>query len=163
MSYLQTLDAVSGCLERGLLYCKQNSIHPEQIVETRIFPGTPPFRFHIQHAVYHSRGALDAIRSGVLHMPAEQSSHDYAALQALIIDTRGALRKLQPDEINSREGADVVFEVRGQRKLFTAEGFLLSFSLPNFHFHSIAAHNILRSSGVPVDKLDYIGALRLKE
>ncbi|MGA7330014.1 MAG: DUF1993 family protein [Rhodomicrobium sp.] len=92
-----------------------NFIDPEQIVETRIFPGTPPFRFHIQHAVYHSRGALDAMRSGFLHMPDEQPSHDYAALQALIINARGTLRKLTPEEINGRENADVVFEARGRR------------------------------------------------
>ncbi|MGH6811049.1 MAG: DUF1993 family protein [Methylocella sp.] len=39
---------------------------------------------------------------------------------------------------------------------------LTSFSLPNFHFHATTACNILRSKGVLVGKLDYMGALRLK-
>jgi Domain of unknown function (DUF1993) len=45
---------------------------------------------------------------------------------------------------------------------FVAEGFLLSFSLPNFHFHATTAYDILRSKGVPLGKRDYLGQLRLK-
>lgn len=161
-SYLQTLDAVSGFLGKGLSHCRDNKIDPEEIVDTRIFPDMRPFRFQIQRVVDHSIGAVDAIRSGVLHMPGERPPHDYAALQALIADTRDALRKVTPEEINAREGAEVVFQVRDRKRLFTAEGFLMSFSLPNFHFHATTAYNILRSKGVPVGKLDYIGALRLK-
>jgi hypothetical protein len=45
---------------------------------------------------------------------------------------------------------------------FTAEGFLLSFSLPNLHFHATTAYDILRTKGVPLGKRDYMGPLRLK-
>jgi hypothetical protein len=36
-----------------------------------------------------------------------------------------------------------------------AETFILSFSLPNFHFHAVTAYDILRSRGVPIGKRDY--------
>ena len=45
---------------------------------------------------------------------------------------------------------------------FTSETFLLSFSLPNFHFHAVTAYNILRSRGVPLGKRDYEGQLRTR-
>jgi hypothetical protein len=35
---------------------------------------------------------------------------------------------------------------------FTAETFILSFPLPNFHFHAVTAYDILRSRGVPIGK-----------
>jgi hypothetical protein len=160
-SYLQTLNAVSGFLDRSRSHFRDNHIDPEEIVDTRMFPDMQPFRFQIQSVVFHSIGAVEAIKSGVLNLPGERPSHDYAALQALITDTHDALQKLTPEEINSREGADVVFQVRDRKRLFTAEGFLMSFSLPNFHFHATTAYNILRSKGVPLGKLDYMGALRL--
>ncbi|MGH6840098.1 MAG: DUF1993 domain-containing protein [Methylocella sp.] len=161
VSYLQTLNAVSGFLDRGRSHFRDNNIDPEEIVETRLFPDMLPFRFQIQSVVFHSIG-VEAIKSGVLNLPGERPSHDYAALQTLIADTRDALQKLTPEEVNSREGAEVVFQVRDRKLLFTAEGFLMSFSLPNFHFHATTAYDILRSKGVPVGKLDYMGALRLK-
>lgn len=161
-NYLQTLDAVTGFLAKGLAHCREHGIDPEEIVETRIFPDMQPFRFQIQWVVLHSLGAIEAIRSGVLNLPGERPAHDYAGLQELVAEASTALRQLSPDEINGREGADVVFRVRDTERVFTTEGFLMSFSLPNFHFHATTAYNILRSKGVPVGKLDFIGALRLK-
>jgi hypothetical protein len=43
---------------------------------------------------------------------------------------------------------------------FSVEGFLLSFSIPNFHFHATTAYDILRSKGVPIGKRDYLGRMR---
>ncbi len=161
-SYLQTLTAVSGVLDKGLAHCRENGIDPEGMVETRLFPDMLPFRFQIQSVVHHSLGAIEAIDSGVFRPPGELPQHDYAALQALVGQTREALQKYQPEAINAREGAEIVFEFRKNKLLFTAEGFLLSFSLPNFYFHATTAYDILRSKGVPLGKRDYLGALRLK-
>ncbi|MDE1939074.1 MAG: DUF1993 domain-containing protein [Alphaproteobacteria bacterium] len=160
--YLQTLAAVSGFLEKGLAHCRDNGIDPAEIVETRIVADMRPFRFQIHSVVFHSAGAIEAIRSGVLRLPGERPAHDYAALQALVVEAHDSLAKLTPEDINPREGAEVVFEVRDTKRLFTAEGFLLSFSLPNFHFHATTAYDILRAKGVPLGKRDYMGALRLK-
>jgi uncharacterized protein len=56
----------------------------------------------------------------------------------------------------------VAFFARGRRRVATAEEFVLSFSLPNFHFRATGAYDILRSKGVFIRPLDYIGALRLE-
>ena len=56
----------------------------------------------------------------------------------------------------------MIFEFRDLRLKFSAEGFLLSFSLPNFYFHATTAYDILRSKGVGVGKRNYLGTLRLK-
>jgi hypothetical protein len=80
----------------------------------------------------------------------------------MVTDAREALQKVKPDEVNGCEGKDVLFQV-GELKLpFTAEGFLLSFSLPNFYFHATTAYDILRTKGVPVGKRDFMGKMRLK-
>lgn len=162
LSYLQTLSAVSGFLEKGLAHCRDNGIDPEGMVETRLFPDMLPLRFQIQSVVYHSLGTMEAIHSGVFRPPSELPQHDYSALQELVGHAREALQKYQPDAINAREGAEIVFEFRKNKLLFTVEGFLLSFSLPNFYFHATTAYDILRSKGVPLGKRDYLGALRLK-
>ena len=67
-----------------------------------------------------------------------------------------------PDEINALEGRDMLFQMRDFKIPFTAEGFLLSFSLPNLHFHATTAYDILRTRGAPLGKRDYLGAMRVK-
>lgn len=159
--YIQTLGAVSGFLDKGLAHCREKGIDPEAIVETRLFPDMHPFRFQIHSVVLHSVGAIEAIRSGAFQRP-ERPQHDYAGLQNLVGQARETLQKLTPEEINSREDADVVFETRDSKRLFTAQGFILSFSLPNFYFHATTAYDILRMKGVPVGKRDFMGKLQLK-
>ncbi|GGF31443.1 hypothetical protein GCM10011611_42020 [Aliidongia dinghuensis] len=162
-SYLQTLNAVAGLLSRGLAHCRDKGIDLSEIVEARLIADMQPFRFQIQRIAFHSAGAIEAIRTGILGQPAVKPLGNYAALQALIDETRAALADLPPEAVNARAGAEVIFRAGEVERLFTAEGFLLSFSLPNFHFHATTAYGILRSRGVPLSKLDYMGALRLKE
>ena len=162
-NYLQALNAVGGYLDKGLSHCRDNGIDPEEIVGTSFFPDMQPFRFQIQSVAHHSLGAIEAIRKSVFYPPSNLPEHGYAELQTLIANTRETLQKLAPEEINGLEGADVIFHI-GEAKLpFTAAGFLLSFSLPNFYFHATTAYDILRSRGVPVGKRDYLGKMRLKK
>ena len=86
----------------------------------------------------------------------------YSDLQKLVTDAQGKLEALKPDEVNALEGKDVAFQFGETKIPFTAETFVLSFSLPNFHFHATTAYDILRSRGVPVGKRDYMGRLRIK-
>ena len=64
--------------------------------------------------------------------------------------------------MNGLLGKDMAFEIGGRSLPFTAEGFLQSFSLPNFYFHSTTAYDILRHKGVPLGKRDYLGRMRMK-
>ena len=150
--FLQTLGGVDGFLSRGFAHCQERNIDPNEIVEARLFDDMLPFRFQVLAV------ALQTSNHSLLPIP----SIDYAGLQKVVTDAREALQKITPAEVNTLEGKDVVFEVRDMKLPFTAEGFLLSFSLPNFLFHATTAYDILRTKGVPLGKRDFLGKMRLK-
>jgi hypothetical protein len=160
-SFLQVLGGVAGFLEKGAAHFKQNDVDPASIVETRLYPDMLPFRFQVVAVAHHSLGAINGAKAG-LFTPPGPSSADYAGLQKLIADTRSELQKLSRGEVDALEGKDVVFQL-GERKMpFTAENFLMSFSLPNFYFHATTAYDILRMKGVPLGKRDFMGMPRIK-
>lgn len=161
-SYLQTLGAVVGILEKGLTHFTANQVDPDEIVEARLAPDMLPFRFQLQSVAHHSLGAIEGVKQGLFAPPPQAPAYDYRGLQQLVVDTQEALRKLTPAEVNALEGKDVIFQLRDFKMPFTAEGFLLSFSLPNFYFHATTAYDILRMKGVPIGKRDYTGQMRLK-
>lgn len=161
-SYIQTVGAVGAYLERGLAHCSENNIDPESIVETRLFPDMAAFRFQITSVAHHSLGTLAALKSGEFSPATDHPPHDYKALQTLIAETMATLQAVSADEINALEGNDVAFAFRGFKMPFTAANFVLSFSLPNVHFHATTGYDILRMTGVPLGKRDYMGGLRLK-
>ena len=161
-NYLQTLGGVAGFLDRGLDHCRETGLDPEEIVETRLFADMLPFRFQIWSVAHHSVGAIEGVKKGVFSPPPELPPLDCAGLQTVVADARAALQGMAAADVDALEGKDVAFQFRDFKLPFTAEGFLLSFSLPNFYFHATTAYDILRSKGVPLGKRDFMGALRLK-
>ena len=83
-------------------------------------------------------------------------------MQKFVAGTREALQALTREEVDGLAGKDVAFQF-GERKMpFTAETFVMSFSLPNFYFHATTAYDILRNKGVPLGKRDFMGQMRMK-
>ena len=161
-NYLQMLGAVGGFLEKSLSHFRDKGVDPAVIVETRLTADMLPLRFQIVSVVHHSRGAIEAAKNGVFTPPSGKPDLDYAALQALVTEARAELPVLTPETVNALVGRDVTFRF-GERALpFTAEGFLMSFSLPNFFFHATTAYDILRHKGAPLGKRDFMGRLKLK-
>lgn len=161
-TYLQTLGAVVGFLDKGKAHCADNGIDLDEIVEARLFDDMLPFRFQLVSVAHHSLGALKGVQSGVFRPPAGVPELDYNGLRDLVAETRAEIEQLAPDTVNALEGRDVVFEI-GDRKIpFSAEGFVLSFSLPNLFFHAATAYDILRTRGVPLGKRDFMGQMRVR-
>jgi hypothetical protein len=160
--YLQTLGAVSGILEKARTHCAEHSLDLAEIVETCLFPDMLPFRYQIQSVAHHSAGATAALLHGEFTPGTNHPEHDYAALQKLITDAHAELTATSSETIAARAGADVTFRAGPREMHFTAEFFVLTFSLPNLHFHATTAYDILRSKGVPVGKRDYVGKPHFK-
>jgi len=160
-NYLQILGAVGGVLDKGLAHFKEKGVDPAEVVETRLASDMLPLRFQIISVAHHSRGAMDAAKNGVF-VPPSAKDLDYAGLQALVADARNELTGLMPEAVNALVGRDVIFKLGDRSMPFTAEGFLMSFSLPNFFFHATTAYDILRHKGVPIGKRDFMGRLKLK-
>jgi hypothetical protein len=161
-SFQQVLGGVAGFLEKGLTHCKSKGISLPELVETRLYPDMLPFRFQVIAVAHHSAGAIAGAQAGIFRPPSGPMNQDYAALQALIADARAQLEKASRESIDALQGRDVTFQMGDFKLPFTAEGFLMSFSLPNLHFHATTAYDILRMKGVPLGKRDYMGPMRLK-
>src|ERR1700755_1048686 len=161
-NYLQILGSVGGYLDKSLTHFRDKGVDPAKMVEARLSPDMPPLRFHIASVANHSHAAMDAAKNGVFPPPSAKPDLDYAGLQALVTEARDELAALKPDAVNALVGRDVTFKVGDRALPFTAEGFLMSFSLPNFFFHAATAYDILRHNGAPLGKRDFIGRLNLK-
>ena len=161
-NYLQILGAVGGFLEKSLTHFQEKGIDPAEIVESRLAHDMQPLRFQIVSVAHHSRGAMEAAQTGVFTPPSAKPDLDYSALQALVTEARNEVSVLTPEVVNALVGRDVTFKVGDRALPFTAEGFLMSFSLPNFFFHATTAYDILRHKGAPLGKRDFLGRLNLK-
>ncbi len=160
-SFQQVLGAVEGFMQKGEEHCREQGIDLAELVDSRLHPDMLPLRFQIMSVVHHSRGAIEGVKAGEFSPPAGPD-YDYAGLQKLVADARTGLDSLDREEVDALEGGDVIFQIGDFKLEFLAEDFLLTFSLPNLHFHATTAYDILRTRGVPLGKRDYMGRMRMK-
>ena len=161
-TFLQTVRAVEGFLDRAAKHCAEIGADPDDFVQARLFDDMAPFHFQVEAAWHHAVWGLEAAKTGMFAPPALVGPVPFAQLQAMMGKAETALEALTPDEVNSWAGKDLDLQIGPRRLAFTAETLILSFSLPNLHFHAVTAYDILRSRGVPLGKRDYEGRLRTR-
>jgi len=161
-SFVQTLGAVAGLLGKAESFCAERGIAPEEIIQARLAGDMLPFAYQVKSTAVHSVGAIEGVRRGVFSPDNQEPPDSFAALKKRIADALAALEALDPAEIEGFLGRDMRFAFGDRQIDFTAENFLLSFSLPNFYFHAATAYDLLRWKGVPIGKRDFMGRVRKK-
>jgi hypothetical protein len=161
-SFRQTLGAMNGLLDKAAAHCAEKGAPEADLVNARLFEDMLPFSYQMKSTVVHSAGALSALSKGVFSPDTTPPPSTIAALKERVTAGLAALDAFAPSDINAFEGRDMNFEFREFKLPFTAENFLMSFSMPNFYFHATTAYDILRHKGVVIGKRDFTGQLRLK-
>jgi uncharacterized protein len=161
-TFLQTVRAVGGFLDRAARHCAEIGADPDDFVQVRLFEDMAPFHFQIEAASHHAVWGLEAAKTGVFAPPALVGPVPFADLRAMMAKAQTALEAFTADEVNGWAGKELDLQIGPRKFRFTSETLILSFSLPHFHFHAVTAYDILRMRGVPLGKRDYEGQLRTR-
>jgi uncharacterized protein len=81
----------------------------------------------------------------------------YAQIKDRLQRTIAYIESVPRADIESAEDREVVLKFPNGEMKFTGLSYLNTFLLPNFYFHAMAAYAILRSNGVEVGKMDFLG------
>ena len=161
-AYLQILPSIAGLVTKAEAHCGEHGLSAEDLCGASLADDMWPFAKQVTSVAHHSAGAIAGLRAGVFGPDLSPAPNSFAALHSVITESIAALQAVDPAEINAMEGKDMRFEFGERRMDFTAEDFILTFSLPNFYFHASAAYAVLRGKGLKIGKMDYLGRPRLK-
>lgn len=175
-TFLQTTRAMANVLDRAVRHCAETGANPDAFVNARLVPDMAPFHFQIEALKNHSVWGLETVRTGVFAPPPLAGAKAFAELQTMVAEAIVALERYTPEEVNSWSARSMDIAIfrpldpanastsswGPQTFAVTPEIYLLTYSLPNFYFHSVTAYNILRTGGVPIGKGDYEGRLRTR-
>ncbi len=161
--YKQIIDSLIGILDKGAEHADELGIDLDELVNFSLYEDMLPFSFQVFAASLHSVGALAAIESGVFNRPETLPENDYMGLQQLMAATAATLNDYSREQVDAMAGGEVLFAAGDFKLPFTTEGFVMSFSLPNFYFHATTTYDILRHKGVPLGKMDFLGRMQLNK
>jgi hypothetical protein len=151
---LGNLDAL---LTKAEAHVAEAGLDPATIIEAQLAPDMFPLRRQVQ-------SASDAAKSCVARLAGDKppsfadTETSFAELHARIAKTLDYIKSVDPAHVAA--GPETISFPAGKDRIasFTRLGYLQDFLLPNFFFHVAIAHGILRQCGVPIGKLDYLGA-----
>ena len=83
----------------------------------------------------------------------------YPSLNGRLLETRGFLQNVQPDEIAGANSHTYELSPPIVRGWFDGDDYIRHLVLPDFFFHIAIAHAILRLLGTKIGKRDYLGNL----
>lgn len=161
---LQTLGAVKNFLTKAQDWAETEGHGEAELMEWRIIEDMAPFAVQVKAACMHTSKAVEGAMAGRFQPDFDDAPRTSAGLHVMIDKAEAHLKGLDAGKLNSVVGQNCLFEIPDRMKMpFTAEDFLMSFSMPNYNFHAATAYNILRMKGMDIGKRDWLGTMRLKQ
>lgn len=159
--FIQLLEAQRQLADRAEAHCKEQGLAADAILNARIIDDMEPYGFQIKAVAMQSMGGIEAVRKGSFSPDPAAYPDSFDAVREKLDSTIAALKEVSADEVNSFLGQPMQFKLKEMVIPFTAEGFLMSFSMPNFHFHTTTAFDILRAQGLDIGKVNYLGQMQI--
>lgn len=153
---IHTLNNLAAILAKGAAHCEARKIDPNAFLAARIYPDMFPLIRQVQIASDTVKGGAARL-AGIESPRYDDNETTFAELQARIDKTVAFLKTITPEQIDGKEGADIVLSFPSRTFEFKGQAYLTGWVLPNLYFHTTTAYNLLRHGGVEIGKSDFLG------
>jgi hypothetical protein len=140
-------------------HAKTKKVEPDALVTGRLALDQYPLVKQVQSACDSAK--FTAARLSGKEAPAHPDDEKtYDEVRARIAKVTTYLDTLSEKDFEGAETRKVALPfLPGGKKGALGTDYLVYFAQPNFYFHVVHAYAILRHNGVPLGKMDYIGAM----
>ncbi len=157
-AFQRALAALDAILDKALAYAEERKIDPAALTSARLYPDMHPLNRQVQLLSDTAKGAC--ARLAGLPVPSfADTETTIPELKARIAKTLDFIATVRPEQIDGSEARDITLKAGAREYTFKGQDYLVFFALPNFYFHVTTAYAILRHNGLPIGKLDYLGAI----
>ncbi|MFT5705922.1 MAG: hypothetical protein ACI9ES_000192 [Oceanospirillaceae bacterium] len=160
-TYKQVLVGAINTMKQGISHFEEQGLDINEMLAMRLTDDMAALPFQVNSVKHHSLGAIHGLLKGEFTAPTPLPEMSYLELVDFLELTLKEINDITAQSINSLYGNAMYFRKGDMEVPFSAERFVLSFSLPNLYFHAATLYNILRVAGVPLSKRDYLGAMNI--
>jgi len=155
--FLRALTNLRHVLERGEAFATEKEIAPEVLLQQRLIVDMLPLVRNVQIACDLAKNGACWL-AGIEPPKFEDTETTFAQLYERIERVLALIRGITPDQVDGQEARQVTMQTRMGELTMDAQSYLLHFSIPNVFFHCTTSYAILRVAGVPIGKMDFMGA-----
>jgi hypothetical protein len=155
-AFLRGLKVLSDLLKKAEQHAEQHGSVPDAMISARLADDMLPLSAQVQRASDTSKLSVERL-SRVPAPKFEDNETSFDQLQERIANTIAYIESVADTEFAGSEVRTIKLNFGSFQPEFSGADYLLTFALPNFYFHIVTAHDILRNQGVTVGKRDYLG------
>ncbi|WP_295997963.1 DUF1993 family protein [Rugamonas sp.] len=154
--FVRGLTVLSTLLEKAQAHAEEHGIVPDILIGARLIDDMMSLAGQVQRACDTSKLSVERL-SGVASPKFEDNETTFQQLQERIANTMAYLQGVDAAHFDDSAAREIKINFGTFQPEFTGVDYLLKFGLPNFYFHIVTAHDILRNQGVKIGKRDYLG------
>lgn len=155
----QSLKNLETCLDKAEQFAAARKFDVGVLLDSRLAPDMREFTYQVQSACDYVKGAA-AWLSGQVPPRHEDNERTVAELRERIRKTV-AFADSVPEALYAGAAERKVSFSWAPGKVIGGHDYLLQMTIPNVYFHLSMAYAILRSNGVEVGKMDFLGPIKL--
>jgi hypothetical protein len=157
--FTRGLTNLSAILDKAIAHAAAKKVDPTVFAQARLFPDMLPLTVQVQIACDIVKGGAARL-SGVEAPKYEDNETTLADLKARVAKTLAFVSTIKAEQLQGSETRDIALKTQTRTLNFKGLGYLTSFVLPNFYFHSSMTYALLRHNGVELGKTDFLGAIQ---
>jgi hypothetical protein len=155
---VQGLSTLDDYLDHAQALERRKGMDPGTVLEARLAPDMLTFGEQVGVSCNKVEAHMAKLLQRELPMPRTPAMM-YPALEGRLVETRGFLQGLRPEELNGAQAHTYELTPPIVRGWFGGDDYIRHLVIPDFFFHIATAHAILRHLGAPMGKRDYLGNL----
>lgn len=153
---LNALTNLKAILGKAEAWAAEKNIKDATVLNARLALDMLPFSKQIQLVSDTAKGV--AARLGGVENPSYADDEaSFAELHERLQKTIDFVKSVDPKGFEGAESREVVLKFPSRTIEFKGLDYLTGFAIPNMFFHVTTAYAILRHSGVPLGKSDFLG------
>ena len=160
--FTRMLTNLSGCLDKAAAYAAERKFDSAVLVTSRLAPDMLALSSQVQLACDFAKGC-SARLAGMEVPKREDKETTLDELKARIAWTLDFIGSIPRDKFNGADERIIEHNLRTVTIKLPGLAYLEGFSKPNFYFHVTTTYAILRHNGVPLGKMDFVGALSMND
>jgi uncharacterized protein len=145
-------------MDKAEAYAAARGIEPAVLIGARLAPDMIPLSAQVQRASDTAKASASRL-TGVEAPSFADTETSFPELRKRLANTIDFLASVTPAAFEGAEKRQIELKFRTASKTLSGEDYLAKYMIPNFFFHAVTVHGILRHNGVEVGKMDYLGLL----
>ncbi|MET0183532.1 MAG: DUF1993 domain-containing protein [Caulobacterales bacterium] len=157
-TFLRVLAAMESWLDKAASHAADKKFDPEILLQARLAPDMLPLLGQYALATAFAKNTMCRL-AGQTPPDFPDAEKTIADVRARIARARGIVESITRDDFKDAATREITFQAGPDTKLtLSGSDYFFGFSLPNFYFHATTAYALLRHNGLPLGKMDFMGA-----